>query len=91
MKLCSFLLVCLIASCFATRGFDHSLFQGLNERYLAFLFSSRVFYLGAVSQSSYSCLKANGYEFGIIQAQGSNGQFNEYVIANVQHAHGLSS
>lgn len=42
--------------------------------------------IGAVSVSSYQCLLSNGYDFGIIQAQTSNGAYNPYVDGNVRNA-----
>lgn len=35
---------------------------------------------GGVSQSAYDCLHKSGFQFGIIQAQESNGNFNPYAI-----------
>lgn len=35
---------------------------------------------GDVSQQAYNCLHEYGFQFGIIQAQESNGAFNQYCI-----------
>eukprot|EP01094_Clydonella_sp_ATCC50884_P005210 TRINITY_DN14179_c0_g1_i1.p2 TRINITY_DN14179_c0_g1~~TRINITY_DN14179_c0_g1_i1.p2 ORF type:complete len:233 (-),score=78.97 TRINITY_DN14179_c0_g1_i1:104-775(-) len=45
------------------------------------------YFQGQVSQSDFSCLKSNGYEFGIIQATAGTGGFNPYLGAVMKNAH----
>ena len=43
-------------------------------------------YQGAVSVSSYQCLKNNGKQFAILQAQQSNGSINQYAYTQYTNA-----
>lgn len=55
-------------------------------------------YQGDVSQAAYNCLKSNGFEFGVVQAQTAGGNYNPYgsssscavttlVAHDIQRAH----
>jgi len=46
------------------------------------------YFQGSISSSTFSCLKNNGYVFGIIEATvGSQGTLNPYCAGNVKNAH----
>eukprot|EP00767_Chilomastix_cuspidata_P000722 gnl/Chilomastix_cuspidata/12.p1 GENE.gnl/Chilomastix_cuspidata/12~~gnl/Chilomastix_cuspidata/12.p1 ORF type:complete len:227 (-),score=22.48 gnl/Chilomastix_cuspidata/12:38-688(-) len=44
------------------------------------------YFQGSVSQSSFECLYNDGYRFGILQAQRSNGKYNSYAKTQYNNA-----
>eukprot|EP00276_Gloeochaete_wittrockiana_P003275 CAMPEP_0184644944 /NCGR_PEP_ID=MMETSP0308-20130426/1533_1 /TAXON_ID=38269 /ORGANISM="Gloeochaete witrockiana, Strain SAG 46.84" /LENGTH=222 /DNA_ID=CAMNT_0027073693 /DNA_START=30 /DNA_END=698 /DNA_ORIENTATION=+ len=45
------------------------------------------YFQGDVSQSSFNCLKSDGYVFGIIEATAGTGGFNSHIGTDISRAH----